>query len=337
VRQLKHWFGLGATERVLVPKRIPDALWVAIRHNIMPMEYYAYGLWLPARRLDIDNYLYSIEGTRLFKLLNRPADPDPIADKLAFHEMCRAHRIPTPPLLAAFAPTGKLFDFAFSRPPHHDLFVKAATGHSRPERLRWQDTEFESSRGRRIRLEHLDAYLAHRARTENLTLLVQPVLLNHPDLRVDSKRALASTRLVTGRSLDGEITPIFCYISFGLTDEITAHSNQVALIDVVNGRPIPAPPKDAPGVSMYRYHQFGPNHDFTLPGWDAAMQHVKLAHKACANYVFIGWDVAFTDRGPVILEGNANWQAAVFQTLRGRPLGHTKFADILAARLEDHR
>ena len=33
--------------------------------------------------------------------------------------------------------------------------------------------------------EDLAGYLADRALTENLTLLVQPALLNHPDLRTD--------------------------------------------------------------------------------------------------------------------------------------------------------
>jgi hypothetical protein len=328
--QVRHWLGLGPAELMLVRRRIPGALWSAIRHNVLPTEYYAYGLWLPDRRRNIDNYLYSSEGARLFKLLNRPSGPDPIGDKLAFHDMCKAHAIPTPAVLAVFAPTGKLSDFASGRPPQHDLFVKASTGHSRAERFRWDGIEFESNGGGRLSPEQLDAYLAVRARTENLILLVQPVLSNHPDLRVEPNGPLATARLVTGCSRSSEVTPIFCFISFGLPDEITAHSNCVTLINVANGRPMPAPPQDAPGVSMYRYRQFGA---CTLPDWDAALRHVKAAHQACSNFVFVGWDVAFTEQGPMILEGNANWEAATYQTLRGEPLGHTAFSDLLAARL----
>ena len=125
--QVRHW--LGPREAVLLTiKRVPGALWAAIRHNILPSEYYAYGLWQPDRRMNVDNYLYSNECTRLFKVLNRPSQPDPIGDKLAFHEMCRAHAIPTPAVLAAFAPAGRLVDFESGGPPKHDLFVKASTG-----------------------------------------------------------------------------------------------------------------------------------------------------------------------------------------------------------------
>ena len=105
-------------------KRVPGALWAALRHNILPGEYYAYALWQPDRRANIDHYLYSNEAPRLFKVLNRPSQPDPIGDKLAFHEMCKAHALPTPAVLAAFAPTGKLIEFESGRPPERDLFVK---------------------------------------------------------------------------------------------------------------------------------------------------------------------------------------------------------------------
>jgi hypothetical protein len=84
---------------------------------------------------------------------------------------------------------------------------------------------------------------------------------------------------------------------------------------------------------MYRYRELNSNYDCTLPDWEAALQHIKVAHEACSNFVFVGWDIAFTPHGPMILEGNANWDAATYQTLRGEPLGHTKFANVLAAQL----
>src|SRR5438309_159325 len=69
-------------------KRLPRAFWYAIRHNVVPGEYYAYALWQPSRRANIDNYLYAKEGTRLFQLLNQPLQSNPIDDKLAFYEIC---------------------------------------------------------------------------------------------------------------------------------------------------------------------------------------------------------------------------------------------------------
>jgi Sugar-transfer associated ATP-grasp len=317
-------------------KRAPGALWAAIRHNILPSEYYEYELWQPDRRLNIDNYLFGNEAARLFKVLNRRSNVDPIVDKLAFYELCNTLEIPTPEVLAAFSPTSKLMDFRSGLPPPHNLFVKARTGQGGlgAEHFRWDHVCFESNRGCRLRPGDLGAYLANRARTENLTLLVQPALSNHPHLCLEPNDALATARLVTGRSIHGEVTPVFCYILFGEPNKITAQSNCVTLVDVANGRLMPSPPQDSP---VYQYRHAGSNDGCTLSDWDNALHHVKAAHNACINFVFIGWDVAFTPDGVMILEGNINWSPGTYQTLSGRPLGLTKFADILATHLSRTR
>jgi hypothetical protein len=329
--QVREWF--GPREAVLM--RAPGALWVAIRNNILPSEYYMYRLWQPDRRMNIDNYLYANESPRLFKVLNQQSQVDPIRDKLAFYELCKTHGIATPEILAVFSPTD-VVDFHSVLPPEHDLFIKArtGTGGEGAERFQWDRFLFHSNRGCWLRPEDLGGYLASRARNENLALLVQPALSNHPNICSEPNEALATARLVTGRSIDGEVTPIFCYILWGLANKLTAHSNCVTLVDLANGRLIPAPPQDGPCMSIYQsIYQYRRRNACILPDWNAAVRHVKAAHKACFNFVFIGWDVAFTPEGPMVLEGNSNWSAETYQMLQGEPLGLTKFADILATQL----
>jgi hypothetical protein len=179
---VQQWF----RPREALLKRAPGALWAAFRHNILPSEYYEYELWQPDRRMNIDNYLFNNEAARLFKVLNRRSEVDPIVDKLAFYELCKTHGIPTPEVLAAFTPTSKLMDFRSGLPPQHDLFVKERTSQGGAERFRWDGALFKSNRSCRLRPEDLGGYLTNRARTENLTLLVQPVLSTHPGLRLGS-------------------------------------------------------------------------------------------------------------------------------------------------------
>jgi hypothetical protein len=332
--QIRHFRGPDS-----VPiKRVPGALWAAMRHNVLPGEYYAYALWRPDRKVNVDNYLYSKEGPRLFKLLNRPLQPNPIDDKLAFHELCRSHALPSPEILAAFTPTGKLLEFESGQPPKRDLFVKPriGLGSDGAERLRWYGILFESNRGLRIRPEDLCGYLATRARTENRTLLVQPNLSNHPALHASSNANLATARLVTGLSTDGNVFPICGFIYFAQTDQIIPDRYvSVALIDVASGR-LMSRPQEIWGAKQPN-HQIDSDSDeaYTLPDWETALRHAKIAHQACSNFAFVGWDVVFTDQGPMLLEGNANWSADEYQRLRGEPLGHTKFVDILAMRLRD--
>ena len=70
-----------------------------------------------------------------------------------------------------------------------------------------------------------------------------------------------------------------------------------------------------------------------LPEWEIALQQAKAAHRACSSYVFVGWDIAFTDHGPMLLEGNVNWNADEYQALSGEPLGCTQIAKVLKSHL----
>jgi hypothetical protein len=304
-----------------------------MRHNILPSEYYAYGLWRPDRKTNIDNYLFSHEAARVFKLLNRPLKNDPIDDKLAFYEMCKTNALPTPAVLAAFAPTGTLLEFQSGQPPELDLFVKPRVGlaGAGAERFRWRGNAFESSSGYRLGRQELVDHLKVRARTEERTLLVQPNLSNHSELGVEADGALATARLVSGR-LGNDVVAIFGFIYFGRSGCITAQHGHVALIDVESGRLVQSSMPG--GLAAQAVYAFKYPHG--VPEWSLALQHVRTAHKLCSHITFVGWDIAFTEGGPMLLEGNANWSADEYQSLTGEPLGHTMFSEILAARLRDH-
>jgi hypothetical protein len=137
--------------------------------------------------------------------------------------------------------------------------------------------------------------------------------------------------LVTGISGNGEVIPLFAFIYFGHPNQIVAHG-RVALIDIASGQLMSAP-QDLSGGKGPNI-DIGSNHPCSLPDWETLLRHIEVAHQACSNFIFIGWDVAFTKTGPMLLEGNANWCADVYQSIQG-PLGHTKFATVLAERLRD--
>lgn len=299
------------------------AVWAALRHNILPGEYYAYQLWKRDRQVNIDNYLYSSEAPRLFKTLNRPRSSDAIADKLAFYEMCKACALPTPAVLAVFTPAGDLIKFDPGLPLEQDLFIKPRLGRSggKAERFRWLQGEFLSDRGYSLKANELQRHLSIRARNEKVALLVQPVLLNHPDLKLHTSAALATARLVTGRFTDGRVVPIFSFIYFATSKSITSQHAYVALVDITTGYLL-SPPRTFSGQCLSDYPT-------KLPDWESAAAFVQAAHDACPNYVFVGWDIAFTTRGPMLLEGNENWVADEYQAIRGAPLGSTEFVNVL--------
>ena len=58
---------------------------------------------------------------------------------------------------------------------------------------------------------------------------------------------------------------------------------------------------------------------FKIPMYKEAVELVVKAHKALYGIHSIGWDVAFTIDGPILIEGNDNWAISLMQAC-DRPL-----------------
>lgn len=54
-----------------------------------------------------------------------------------------------------------------------------------------------------------------------------------------------------------------------------------------------------------------------VPDYDAGLELALKAHAVLPTVKSIGWDVAFTDDGPLIVEGNDDWEIAPCQILTG--------------------
>ena len=57
--------------------------------------------------------------------------------------------------------------------------------------------------------------------------------------------------------------------------------------------------------------------DFSIPYFEEAVQLACKAHGLLYHIRSIGWDIAITDNGPVIIEGNDDWELQSFQALYG--------------------
>ncbi len=53
--------------------------------------------------------------------------------------------------------------------------------------------------------------------------------------------------------------------------------------------------------------------EFQVPYYQDAIKLACQAHKLFYNVNSIGWDVAITDNGPIIIEGNDNWEISMLQ------------------------
>jgi len=62
-----------------------------------------------------------------------------------------------------------------------------------------------------------------------------------------------------------------------------------------------------------------------IPDWEAAVRMALAASKSIPGLVVQGWDVAFTDRGPVLVECNATGSVHLPQLVLGKGLAQPEF------------
>jgi len=66
-----------------------------------------------------------------------------------------------------------------------------------------------------------------------------------------------------------------------------------------------------------------------LSQWPAIRETACRVHAALPHRVVIGWDIALTPEGPVILEGNNNFDVMFFQRVYRQPVGATRLGELI--------
>jgi hypothetical protein len=68
-----------------------------------------------------------------------------------------------------------------------------------------------------------------------------------------------------------------------------------------------------------------------VPFWNEALDLAIDAHREFRDMASVGWDVAITESGPVLVEGNAIWGVDSAQITHQRPLADTAVPACLLA------
>ncbi|MFN8445029.1 MAG: sugar-transfer associated ATP-grasp domain-containing protein [Caldilineaceae bacterium] len=303
-----------------------EQLCFGLGHALPPVAYYTYEFYRSERHRWIDHYLHQYEAAALLPMLNRDRHHPAIADKAEFARFCAEHSLPTPPLLA-HCEAGSCQQLEVAQ---QDLFLKPRWGARGEGAQLWQRLDanrYQDQCGRILSGSELLTELASLSQQQ--AYLVQPCLTNHPTLVALSPGALATARVVTGRTPSGDVEAIVATFKMaGQPSIINTHglNSPISLVSGQLGR-------------AYSYHPICPGYDVhpvtgalitgvTLPDWSQTVGLAQRAHSLITEYIFLGWDVAFTPRGPVLLEGNAGWDVVTVQKPQGIGLAQTRFSDI---------
>ncbi len=148
--------------------------------------------------------------------------------------------------------------------------------------------------------------------------VIQERVLNHPEIQsLTDSRSLQTARIVTWLSKDGDIEIYHAFFKLILGKNVSDNfnsgrsGNMIVNIDPNTGElaaPLAASP-DGFGCKVVPVHPVtGINIPGTrLPHWSLARQLTDRAARLFLPLRTIGWDIALTADGPVLMEGNAWW------------------------------
>lgn len=170
--------------------------------------------------------------------------------------------------------------------------------------------------------EHLpvQAFVEQRRGKDVGGLLLQHIITPHPDVAACIGRRVATARIVTLAS-DEEIrihrAAFRIPVGRNVTDNFNlgAGGNGFANIDIETGTL--SEMYVGLGLSLQRTDTHADTgatiKGFTLPDWQRALEIVRLGQSALFGLPILGWDIAFTPAGPIVVEFNTHPGYAMLQ------------------------
>lgn len=270
---------------------------------------------------DIEKYLPYRVLENFQKQTSRTPQVRILNDKLLFAREMRKEGVPCIRTLGVVSPHELLDDAGepmeeaglIRRAGEKPVFVKPVSGHFG---------------GDAFRLEKLDGEAIARLRATRIRYLVQPAAEQCPELAALHPQSLNTVRLATWNN-GSDVRLIAAALKIGhggsQVDNVKA-GGIVVPIDLSSGA-LSETAKTAAKAGtgrLYRHPDTGVEFvGMSIPRWGEVVgAALRAAERVVPEIGTVGWDIAVTPNGPVVVEGNLNWGASLFQRT-GIPLGET--------------
>jgi hypothetical protein len=331
--------GVGLGQQCLQQYR--SAVW----HRIPPEKYYLYAIYSDAARTE--QYIPAYWWRRLLETLidmQGPEDAALLDDKRASLQYFKQHRLPVLPVLAEFE-NGATIHREWPENtslPTQDLFSKPSGQRQAKGARRWffvGDNEYRTEEGELVSQDEILRRL--RAQSRQDVILLQERARNHPLIQELTGPTLTAMRIITMRSPKGKPRYLIGFISLPLGDVIGSNTRFGVLhapIDEATGQlgaaydrsdtarimdPVPVHPMTGERIE-----------GFQLPFWKESVELALRAHETLPTIALVGWDIALTAEGPVIIEGNKTPGGDSAQVAHKMPWGATDFPKLYVENLE---
>ncbi len=311
---------LKKQKKITYSKQFKKMLFICLKFNFSPMYFYQFMLWQNEKNLNL--YLQEFENIELQKKLTHKINTDVLTDKYKFSQFCIREKIPTPKIIAIYDNRKLVTKACLLDTYHEDIFIKPidGVGGEGATLIRyvksmncWQTKT--SNRSIHNIQKHCEGI------SQNSRILVQEKVNNHKHLNFSTKGALCTLRIVTSIQ-NGHSDVLFSTFRMPIGDsDIDNFGDGGIASNVIEGVLSAAISMKDP-LNKHKYH---PDSLLEIecqkiPFYNEALSLAKKAHEKLNGLMTIGWDIAITESGPSMIEGNPIWGTQIVQMTTGKPI-----------------
>jgi hypothetical protein len=325
---LPRYYWKAATHYGFHPATGARLLARALRQGYWPAEAFLFGLLNPHQHPDVSEcYVSKRNMVRAQRKVNPPGWESMLSDKGIFYRYCETAGIPVPRLFGLYyrgragwtAPSRLLTSDEewvrfFRDECPSPCVIKPSLGRLGMGilPLKREGERFVTPHGERYTPEEIVKRM--NAPGEFDSYVIQERLSNHPSLQpVASGEGLTTSRMITFLRADRECDLVNADLKIVIGGNVTSNlnkgltGNMAGRVSLQDGRllAVDALVNGQGFVEVERHPDTGALfRDFRIPDWEAAGALAKRAARAFSPVRTVGWDMAFTPAGPVLIEGN---------------------------------
>lgn len=312
--------------------------------NVPPKAYYSYQFYLPEQKARASNYIFNHEVTSLFPKLNNYTRHKAVDDKMMFSKFCQQYQLPSVTTLGEFK-SSRFMDLTDNELTEErieqlfvsDIFIKPSRGFRGKGAMLWRrkgENCYRSDSG--VELTKQAIIQCYKRKSDSQPYIMQARLQSHSLLSDLAGEAICSARVVTIRDKRGAVNHLCSALKIPYCCQITNNIGYFSAVDEVTGK--------LGRLYSYRVLCNGfekhpecqiPVQGLQLPDWPETLKLALQAHRHFPQYFSLGWDIALTSQGPMLLEANSGWDVLTMQRAHQKPLGETLFKLLCVTRLKN--
>lgn len=316
-----------SSEKALVIQ-VADMIKLWRMTGYLPYNYFKYGKsWQKSE--NVMSVVKYIPG-RLFdeireEYLNDKTYICLLDDKYVFNKWMKAHGVPVTNMLKMYSPKDEIhaseLEQFFGNSP--GIVIKPSANSAQGDGVAIINNKSE-----------IKDFTAGLEGSKKTSLLVEEKILQHKTIEAIYSHSVNTVRIDTLMDTDGEVYIISALLRVGRNgrkvDNWSGSKGGIAIsINLETGQ------LSLEGVDYYsKKYRFHPDtkvvfSGIQIPFWKQLRECVLKAAKALPGIASVGWDVAVTPDGPVIIEGNSDYTIQLMQAASGPHSENKNFVRII--------